>query len=125
MTQGIRPSQFITTYGPGSILEGKNGPRVILEAGIGLFGGAPVRDPNRYRIDDVRMSNGLLNGDHIYRLPTNAEEGVGREVFVYRTSAFPRWKICHRPHGSDGSLIYEHDTCPVCRDGGGRNAVGL
>ena len=29
MTQSIRRSQFITTYGPGSILEGPNGPRII------------------------------------------------------------------------------------------------
>ena len=125
MTQGIRPSQFVTTYGPGSILEGKNGPRVILEAGLGLFGPASMRDPGEYRIDDMRMSNGLLGGDHIYRLPTNTEEGVKNGGFLYRTNAFPRWRICHRPHGSDGSLIYKQDACPVCRDGGGRNAVGF
>lgn len=125
MTQGIRPSQFVTTYGPGSILEGKDGPRIILEAGLGLFGDAAIRDPGRYRIDDIRMSKGLLNGDHVYRLPTNAEEGVKSDKFVYRTNAFPKWKICHRPHGSNGSLIYEQHACPVCRDGGGRNAVGF
>lgn len=124
MTQGIRPSQFVTTYGPGSILEGKDGPRIILEAGLGLFDAA-VRDPRRYRIDDVRMSKGLLNGGRVYRLPTNAEEGVKGGGFVYRTNEFHRWKICHRLHGSGASLIYEQRACPVCRDGGGRNAVGF
>lgn len=124
MTQGIRPSQFVTTYGPGSILEGKDGPRIILEAGLGLFDAA-LRDPRRYRIDDVRMSEGLLHGGRVYRLPTNAEEGVEGGGFVYRTNEFHRWKICHRSHGSGASLIYEQRACPVCRDGGGRNAVGF
>ena len=125
MTQGIRPSQFVTVYGPGSILEGKNGPRVILEAGIGLFGGAPTRNPDDYRIDDVRMSNGLLGGARIYRLPTNAEEGIDDNEPIYRTNAFPRWRICNGPHGTRGSLIYRESACPLCRAGGGRNAVGF
>ena len=126
MTQGIRPSQFVTTYGPGSILEGKNGPRIILDADLGLFGYASMRDPDRYRIDDMRMSRGLLDGNHIYRLPTNAEEGIKSGEVVYRTNAFPRWKMCNRRHGPGGSsLIYEQSACPVCRDGGGRNAVGF
>lgn len=125
MTQGIRPSQFVTVYGPGAILEGKNGPRVIPEAGIGLFGGAAARKPDDYRIDDVRMSNGLLGGDRIYRLPTNSEEGISESEYVYGTSAFPRWKMCNGPHGSNGSLIYNGGSCPICRSGGGRGAVGF
>ena len=125
MTQGIRPSQFVTVYGPGAILEGKNGPRVILEAGIGLFGDTAARNPEDYRIDDMRMSNGLLGGDRIYCLPTNSEEGIDENQFVYRTSAFPKWRVCNGPHGSNGSLIYKEGACPICRAGGGRNAVGF
>ena len=125
MTQGVRPSQFITTYGPGAILEGEHGPRIILDARLGLFTSTSGRDPDKYQIHDERMSNGLLGGDGIYRIPTNAEEGLGIAEFVYKTKAFPRWKICHRLHGSRGSLIYEQDSCPLCRLGDGRNAVGF
>lgn len=125
MTQGIRPSQFVTTYGPGAILEGKNGPRIILEAGLGLFGHGSARNPDDYRIDDMRMSRGLLKGDHIYRLPTNAEEGIGDSAFLYKTNAFSRWKVCHTPHGSNGSLLYEQGSCPVHKNGGERHAVGF
>ena len=36
----IRRSQFITTYGPGAILERKNGPRVIRTVDLsGVFQG--------------------------------------------------------------------------------------
>ena len=125
MTQGIRPSLFITTYGPGAILEGENGPRIIPDAGIGLFTAASGRDPDRYRIDDERMSNGLLDGNGIYRIPSNAEEGLGNGEYVYGTNAFPRWKMCHGLHGNGGSLLYEGSSCPVCGAGGGRNAVGF
>ena len=70
MKQNIRPSQFILTYGPGSILEGEE-PCVIPDADKGLFD--KNIDQMNYRIDDDRMSIGLLHGAKIYRLPTNDE----------------------------------------------------
>ena len=126
MTQKIRPSQFILVYGPGAILEGKNGPRMIPDAGIGLFD--PSRDfhPEDYRIDDKRMSEGLLDGAKIYRLPTNPE--LGHEQDIYRTKPFPVWQLCPNQNHGGGSLLHKEYECPVCRDSatrGGKNAVGF
>ena len=123
MTQKIRPSQFILMYGPGAILEGENGPRMIPDAGIGLFRQASNFRPEDYRIDDQRMSKGLLKGAKIYRLPTNPE--LGHESDIYRTEPFPLWKLCPRREAHGGSfLLYRQDTCPVCRiPAGGKEAV--
>ena len=125
MTQKIRPSQFILVYGPGAILEGEDGPRIIPEAQIGLFNQSAGFRPQDYRIDDQRMSKGLLKGDKVYRLPTNPE--LGREGAIYGTRPFPLWKLCSNqgPHGGS-SLLYREDACPVCKDpvkGGGKQAV--
>ena len=57
--QSIRKSQFITTYGPGAILEGPEGPRIIptLEQ-AGIFGSAvPIND---HEIDEDRLSRNVL-----------------------------------------------------------------
>jgi hypothetical protein len=58
-TQSIRPSQFITTYGPGAIIEGKNGPRLIPRADIGLFSDRTINVED-FEISDSRMSEGIL-----------------------------------------------------------------
>ena len=51
-------SQFVLTYGPGSILESKNGPRIIPSIQIGL-----TREIiEQYELHDVRMAN-LLKKD--------------------------------------------------------------
>lgn len=108
----VRPSQFILTYGPGALLEGPDGPRLVRDAGIGLFSEHGGSDPNRYRIDDDRMSRGLLDGAKIYRLPTESETGDGEP---YRTMEFPRWKLCLNRHGKGGDyLLHRRQTCPDC-----------
>ena len=91
MTQKIRPSQFITTYGPGSIIELPEGPVIIPLAGDGLFPenntyGLKVSD---YAINDQRMSKGVLKEAKIFRLPTNSELGSDMDdVTIYRTKKF-------------------------------------
>ena len=110
--QRIRPSQFILTYGPGSILEGQSGPRVILDASIGLFGNNPELKPRAYSIGNDRMLKGLLNGNKIYRLPTSSELPRGVK---YLTRPFPEWKLCVRNHGPDNDyLLYIGERCPDC-----------
>ena len=112
--QSIRPSQFITTYGPGSIIEGTDGPRVIrsLERSR-VYADAE----NRARVYDIthkRLSETLLEGAGIVRLPTNAERGVADATPIYQTVAFPSWSLCvaHRK-------LYKVDAgngvgCPKC-----------
>lgn len=117
MTQSIRISQFILTYGPGAILEGSNGPRIIPDADIGLFYKGSQFRPDIYRINDPRMSKGMLDGANIFRLPSNAEVGYLENQDVYRTKPFPLWKLCmNKRNHHDFYLLYQGSQCPVCRD---------
>ncbi len=111
----IRRSQFLTTYGPGAILEGKEGPRVILSV---EFSGVFEGDPTPFEITDQRLSRGLLDGAGILRLPSNAELGEPENVAIYNTKRFPSWSLCTR-HG----ILYHKDAktketmaCPRCEE---------
>ena len=55
----IRPSQFITTYGPGSIIEASNGPRLIKHFFDGVF-----KDVNNH-IPNSRVLE-ILKGNMLY-----------------------------------------------------------
>lgn len=111
--QAIRLSQIVTTYGPGAILEGPAGPRIIrsLETS-GLF---DIVQPSEIEIVDQRLSQSLLDGAGILRLPTNAELGFVESSYVYKTTPFPSWSLCVR-HG----LMYNYGRrgdrvgCPRC-----------
>ena len=120
MTQHLRQSQFVLTWGPGSILEGPDGPRLIPAPDIGLFYQNTGRTPERFEISDRRMSEGLLNGARIFRLPSNAELGIVQSQPLYRTRPFPEWKICHNTgnHTHNGqsnfSVLFPGNKCPLC-----------
>ena len=108
----IRPSQFILTYGPGAILEGekKNRPRIILDAGLGLFNEEDGIKPSTYRIGDDGMSRWL--GGSIYRLPTASELP---DLESYATKMFPEWSLCVRPHGPGNDyLLHKGADCMLC-----------
>lgn len=110
--QSLRPSQFITTYGPGAILEGPSGPRIVNSlATSGIFQNKKPRD---IEIVDQRLSQSLLQGAGIVRLPTNAELGLTESETVYETKAFPAWSLCVR-HGKLYRLLWSQLTgCPDC-----------
>jgi hypothetical protein len=122
-TQSIRPSQYIITYGPGAIIEGKNGPRLIPRADIGLF-----KDPTisiyDYEISDSRLRFGNLEGAKVFRLPSNAELGKDEDIPIYRTKIFPEWNLCinsneHIFKDSEDVYILFHisqEKCPVCKE---------
>ena len=118
MPQNIRLSQFIVTYGPGSLIEGIEGPRVIPRSDLGLFTQGSSLSPEDFEISDQRMSKGLLGGARIYRLPSNAELGITENRYIYRTKAFPVWKIClrNRSHKGNYSVLYSGSYCPVCKN---------
>ena len=126
MAQQIRLSQFVITYGPGSIIEGVEGPRVIPTSDIGLFSGSSLV-PSDYEISDQRMSQGLLDGSRIFRLPSNAELGVPESRYIYRTKPFPQWRLCLNSNGHNGDfyVLYQAYSCPVCGSSGrkGREAI--
>ena len=121
--QSIRPSQFIITYGPGSIIEGKNGPRLIPRPDKGLFI-SPLLRVEEYEISDSRISEGVLEGARVFRLPSNAELGKKEDIFIYRTKIFPEWNLCVNSGQHDGQdndnvyILYKADqlVCPVCKE---------
>lgn len=121
--QSIRPSQFIITYGPGSIIEGKNGPRLIPRPDKGLFTD-PILRIDEYEISDSRMSEGILDGARVFRLPSNAELGKKEDIFIYRTKIFPEWNLCvnsGQHNGQDNDNVYilyraDQQVCPICKE---------
>ena len=126
MTQQIRHSQFVITYGPGAILEGQGGPRIIPNADVGLFFPNSGRVPDDFEISDQRMSQGLLQGARIYRLPSNAEVRVGGNAPLYRTKPFPSWSLCLGDgHGGDVGILYIGNHCPVCGTQGRRRRESI
>lgn len=95
MTQSIRRSQFITTYGPGAILEGPNGPRIIpVIEQSDLFN--QQRQVQDFEIREERLPRALLNGSGIFRIPSNAELGEIDSLSLYNTKRFPTWSLCPR-----------------------------
>lgn len=141
MTQGIRPSQFVTMYGPGTILETTNGPVVIPTPDVGLFHRHSGRSPGGYSVDTVveRMISGMLGGGAdavgIFRIPANTELGLRSEDAIYKTIPFSKWRLCLRQdeHGKrlDGTaradktdVLHDGDRCPVCtHTSSGKNAI--
>jgi hypothetical protein len=110
--QSIRRSQFITTYGPGAILEGSEGPRIILTLEqAGIFGSTAI---NAYEIDEDRLSRNVLGGAKIVAIPSNAELGRELGAAIYQTASFPKWSLCVRH-----SILYrkrqgDNRACPRC-----------
>jgi hypothetical protein len=113
--QSIRRSQFITTYGPGSIIEGPEGPRIVptLERANIFQGNIRIND---YELFDRRLSENLLGGAKIVSIPSNAQLGRPDAWTVYDTQPFPKWSLCvaHRP-----GILYRKSTgdaraCPIC-----------
>ncbi|HZU00587.1 MAG TPA: DUF1998 domain-containing protein [Ktedonobacteraceae bacterium] len=116
MPQALRRSQFITTYGPGAILEGKQGPRVIPAlCSSGLF---KTRQISNFEITDSRLSKALLGDAGIVRLPSNAELGLPDSTEIYDTSSFPAWALCTRHqvlyHKLSG-VGNSRQACPRCQ----------
>lgn len=111
--QHIRKSQFITTVGPGSIIETVEGPRIVLRPDIGLFNDTNKKmgiTPEKFEILNDRM-RAYLKGARVFELPSNAELGIRPDYAIYRTRPFPEWSLCTK-HG----ILYRQDYgCPECR----------
>jgi hypothetical protein len=116
--QQIRPSQFITTYGPGSILETRSGP-VVAHSVDRVFtdNGLVLQD---FEIRDARLSRDpAINGAGIVRIPSNAEVIREDQYPLYPTDALPYWSLCvvHR-------LLYmARSGCPRCAPAAGVREV--
>ena len=117
MVQPIRPSQFILTYGVGSILESPKGPRLIpsfnqWDINEGIFSASSTRLSN-YRIED-RNAQAQLGGGEIFEIPTNSQLNVPPSQPLFRTIRFPSWALCQ-----DHKILYQlhsdgRTDCPLC-----------
>ena len=100
----IRPSNFIYTHGPGSILETNTGPVMVMGMNA-LFEQIQGRDVSIrgrtvtlgkpfFEIHDRRLSS-VLNDVRFVRLPSNQEIGLADRETVYPTyGGFPSWSLC-------------------------------
>lgn len=108
--QDVRRSQFITTYGPGSIIVGPHGPAVVMMPEIGLFKPLGLK-PSEFEIECKSLSRML--GGKIYRVPSNQELGYDKPI--YRTKLFPEWHLCpENDRHIRYSVLYIGENCPVC-----------
>lgn len=118
--QHIRRSQFVTTYGPGSIIEGRNGPRVIpvLDFGLGKYFSHDLLE--KFEILDIRMTH--LMRAKIFALPTNAALKRKNTQYIYRTIEFPKWRICNDRIKHNSFILYDggetDGLCPMCGNRG-------
>lgn len=119
-------SQFVLTYGPGSIIETEDGPRLIRSLDLGLDNFIKVTE--EYKISDIRMEHlinnvsGANENIRLFKLPTNASKNKSDSVGLYKTLIFPEWKICYNYSGhenySKNAILYnsrfKQGKCPVC-----------
>ena len=129
----IRPSQFITRYGPGSLLP-TTGASITAPSIGRMFGNLdkPIgnfretvdgkQQLNKIEINDVNMSRILfqINKEkipfddlHIFSMPTNTslnstEKNVDADQDIYQGELFPEWGICSRHTGNRifGKIVY-------------------
>ena len=110
----IRPSQFTTRYGPGTLISGKKSTWVIPSIqeivsnlkDVGNFEQSSISGDRRlykYEINDSRMKRLLhrFNSDidwkklKLFSLPTNSSLAVEEFKPLYHCTQFPRWAVCH------------------------------
>lgn len=114
--QALRCSQFTTTYGPGAILQGRAGPRLIPVLGqANIFG--RDRRIQGFEIIDHRLSKALLQQARIVQLPSNTELCLSEHNDVYETLAFPAWALCptHQILYNRHNRPADDRACPKCK----------
>lgn len=111
--QEVRLSQFILQLGPGAIVETIQGPRLIPLAEHGLF--PQGVDPDKFALDAPHLKT-ILGDRRIFRVPSNAMLGRSASEPLYRTRAFPVWKLC-----VEHSILY-HQNCPRCEGTGKKSS---
>lgn len=131
-------------YGPGAILETKNGPVIIPTPDTGLFMNKKLH-PDDFVIDTTveDLISEMKDADiGIFRIPANAEIHHRTGHRSYRTKEFPQWRLCLNQRLHKGKLaggmagnvpprqldrmdiLHTGNECPVCKHAsGGKNAI--
>jgi len=138
----IRPSQFITRYGPGTLIS-SNGKSLVIPSVQNILGNLVAKpkfnEPNlsgnrgllKYEINDARMKRLLLRSNRnieyrnlkLFRLPTNSDLELLPKDKLYRCDSFPKWVQCtsklHKHVRILSQLEYsnhgEFVKCPECQ----------
>lgn len=111
MAQGLRPSQYITTFGPGAMVETPSGPHILMGTAEVLRRIHDTQiDMEMLAIRDIRLQRGLLDGDRIFKIP----DSQSWQRFVYPTRKFPHWNLCVQ-HQNFNVIHRASDGCPECR----------
>ncbi len=129
----IRPSQFITTYGVGAIIDGVRGSSIILDFSksrlfppdeapesqyiISLLGASRLSKRIAQLREDINISQ-----IGIFRLPTNADKSLQENQAIYAMNPFPSWSLCHQRHPMGTQILYKRSNqvgtlrgvCPIC-----------
>ena len=85
--QNIRKSQFVLSYGPGSIIEGKNGSRLMPSIDTGMTWYMSKEFLEKNEISDIRMSNivesfedrEIDSGVGLFSLPSNSSLNIASD----------------------------------------------
>ncbi|MBI3638721.1 MAG: DUF1998 domain-containing protein [Thaumarchaeota archaeon] len=117
--QAIRPSQFVFTFGVGSIIEAPGGPRIIKDFSEWgrIFGAGRTPSVSDFKIPDS-IASALLDNGLIFRIPTNVELTEPDAEIIFSTGYFPNWALCIRH-----DYLYQLDSsdrtrCPRCTASG-------
>jgi len=119
----IRRSQFIRTFGPGSILSAGRKSGVVADLSRAVIRGD---DWETWRIDDMILSE--LVKYSITRLPGGScpenirivevpgYDSQGEPQFVLDCIYFPRWHLCPGNHNGKGAVLFQYSSrgCPLC-----------
>lgn len=124
----IRPSQFVTTYGAGSLLPIGAFHRIVpsIQGMVHDLGRLPQfsrqdehgrRDLYKFQINDKKTEKTIegvleINGmrdqtgqTKIFKLPSNADLSMPDGQKLYNTDVFPKWSICKK-HSTLKKLEY-------------------
>ena len=105
----LRPSQFVLTYGVGSLIEGSEGSGIIRDFSISevfrdgfdehMFSKYVISIPGASRLTQ-RLASKHEEKERIgiFRIPTNDEEFIGNDKAIYKINRFPSWALCHNDH---------------------------
>lgn len=125
--QHIRRSQFVLIYGPGAIIESRNGPRIIPSINHGLGSLFSPEKFQEFEITDSRLRIAIKNltgsEARIFSLPSNASLGKSGSRGIYHTYVFPAWKVCYGGRGKHPPILYNGTECPVCHKEDNSSAV--
>lgn len=113
--QHIRKSQFVLTYGPGAIIESRNGPRIIPSINHGLGNLFSLEKFQEFEISDSRLRIAIKNltssEARIFSLPSNASLRKSESKGIYHTYIFPTWRVCR---SGKHSILFNDIKCPIC-----------